>query len=112
MKNEATQKSDKEESKEKAEPQIKTLAKFQLNLLIRALKMIESEGVLNKFLFDESDLITIKDEIKDLLHVNRDSLKMNSIWMNYSGSSSVGGHCKTSELLNIGKKVRPRHNKT
>ena len=67
--------------------------------------MIESEGVLNKYLFDESDLITIKEEIKDLLHVNRDSLKMNSIWMNYSGSSSVGGQWKTSELLNIGKKV-------
>jgi hypothetical protein len=66
--------------------------------------MIQDEGVLNRFLFDESDLTRIKDEIIKILKVSGTSPKLNSIWMNYSGSSGVGGPTKASSTLNIGKK--------
>ena len=105
MKNAATQKSQLEETKEIEESHMLPVAKMQLDLLIRALKMIESEGVLNKSLIDEKDLIPIKEEIKLILNENRESQKLNSIWMNYSGASGVSGACKPSDFLNIGRKV-------
>ena len=40
----------------------------------------------------------------DILKVDKTQSKINSIWMNYTGSGGVGGACKSSEVINIGKK--------
>lgn len=93
-----------EESEDINREGVLSIAETQLNLLIRALKMIQAEGVLNRYMFDESDLNRLKEEIKELLQISHETTKLSSIWMNYTGASSLGGPTKTSATLNIGKK--------
>ena len=73
------------------ESQMLPIAKMQLDLMFRALKMLESEGVFNKYLIDENDLNHIKEEIKQILNDNKESQTLNSIWMNYTGANAVSG---------------------
>ena len=73
-------------------------------MLVNALNMIENEGILNRFLFDEKDLHKIKNEIIEILKLHAAANNRSSIWINYSGSSSLGGPTKASELFNIGLK--------
>jgi len=106
MKNAMTQKPTLKESYKEEVKKAKStsIADVQLDMLVHILKIIQDEGVLNKLLFNEKDLISIKEEIIELLRTNSESGKMKSIWMNYSGSSGAGGPTKASVSLNIGKK--------
>ena len=63
LKNAFTQKPDYTETNDKDNNSAVTMAETQLNMLISALKQIQAEGVLNRYLFDESDLERIKEEI-------------------------------------------------
>ncbi|CAI2367427.1 unnamed protein product [Moneuplotes crassus] len=106
-KNAFTQKPDRKE-RQKADipknPTSSDISQYQLNMLINILHMIQSDGVLNTYLFNEKDVFKIKDEIIEILRVHAASLSIGSIWMNYSGASSLGGPTKASELYNIGQK--------
>jgi len=71
---------------------------------MKAVNLLEEEGFLNKYLFDEKDIMKIKAEIMDILLSNKSQDSLNSIWMNYSGATSVGGPTKASEIYNLGLK--------